>query len=270
MGTKPTDFPDRFMLRQVAFFGRTLDEYLQMFSLDASELGGLRILDVASGPGSFVAESLAREWDVTGCDPMYAGEPDGIFARGKADIDACREQIRGNPGGLVYGDIEKFYREKYTALERFAADYERRRTTGRYVAGGLPRLPFADASFDLVLTANFLMVYAPLDDGGMHAGREFGLDFHLRSVEDLARVTGRELRIPGMHTWEQPPRPHPYCGPIVSLLEERGFAVSLIPSDYDDGCSAARADCNRVLVARRSRACGPGGSSSSRNEDPPV
>lgn len=170
----------RFQLRSVAFFDRTLAEYLRMFALEQEGLRGLTILDVASGPGSFTAESLAMGLDAIGCDPMYE-----------------------------YG------------------------------------------SFDLVLTANFLMVYAPLEDGGMHAGDSFGLDFHLRSVEELARVTRGELRIPGMHTWKQPPVKHPYCRPMMERLEELGFAVTLAQSHYDDGCNATDSGCNQVLVARR-------------------
>ena len=245
------DGSSRFQLQSVAFFGRTLAEYLQMLSLDQEGLRGLKILDVASGPGSFIAEALAMGLDATGCDPMYDGDPGAIVAQGKADIDACREQIRRNPGVLVYADIEVFYGDKYAALERFAADYAKRRYDGRYIAGALPSLPFTDRSFDLVLTANFLMVYAPLEAGGMHAGDSFGLDFHLQSVEELARVTRKELRVPGMHTWKQPPERHPYCRPMMERLEELGFAVSLVESSYDDGCNATDPVCNQVLVARR-------------------
>lgn len=166
---------DRFKLQSVAFFGRTLGEYLQMFGLNLESLRGRKILDVASGPGSFVAEALAMGLDATGCDPMYARDAATITAQGKRDIDACREQIRRNPGVLVYRSIETFYAEKYAALERFAADYRHRGGASRYVAGALPELPFADGAFDLVLSANFLMVYAPLADGGMHDGNEFEL-----------------------------------------------------------------------------------------------
>jgi hypothetical protein len=168
----------------------------------------------------------------------------------KKDLLA-REQIRRNPGVLVYADIDAFYGDKCAALERFAADYAKRRHDGRYIAGALPALPFPDGSFDLVLTANFLMVYAPLEDGGMHAGGSFGLDFHLRSVEELARVTRKELRVPGMHTWKQPPERHPYCRPMMERLEALGFAVSLVASRYDDGCNATDLGCHQVLVARR-------------------
>lgn len=229
---------DRFKLRSVAFFGRTLAEYLQMFALEIDELRGRKILDVASGPGSFVAEALALGLDATGCDPMYAQDAATIAAQGKRDIDSCREQIRRNPGVLAYRDIEKFYGEKYAALERFAADFRHRSGETRYIAGALPELPFADGAFDLVLSANFLMVYAPLADGGMHDGEEFDLEFHRQAFRELAWVTRSELRVPGIHTWTQPPKAHPYCGPLVAELEALGFASELAPTDYDDGCQA--------------------------------
>ncbi len=225
-----------------------------MLALDLDELRGKRILDVASGPGSFVAEALALGLDATGCDPMYAQDAATIAAQGRADVDACRDQIRKNPGTLAYRDIDAFYSEKYAALEKFAADFRRRGGESRYVAGALPVLPFEDQSFDLVLSANFLMVYAPLADGGMHDGDDFGLDFHLLAFQELARVTRGELRIPGMHTWTQPPKVHPYCKPVMERLERLRFAVELLPSDYDDGCQAGDREggvLNHVLVARR-------------------
>ena len=242
---------ERFKLPRVAFFGRTLAEYLQMFALDLEHLRGARVLDVASGPGSFVAEALASGIDATGCDPMYAGDPDQIAAQGKADIDACREQIHRNPGALVYRDIDRFYADKYAALETFAADFRRRRDAGRYVPGALPKLPFDDQAFDLVLSANFLMIYAPLQDGGMHDGSEFDLAFHREAFRELARVARRELRVTGMHTWTQPPEPHPYCEPVVHVLAVSGFTVEFLPIDYDDGCQAGDGHPNQVLIARR-------------------
>lgn len=251
---------DRFRLDRVAFFGRTLAEYLQMFAIGIDDLRGARILDVASGPGSFVAEALALGLDATGCDPLYSQAAAEIVARGRADIDACRQQLRRKPGVLVYRDIDRFYSDKDAALAAFAADFRRRQGACRYVAGALPSLPFPDASFDVVLSANFLLIYAPLADGGMHDGDDFGLDFHLRAFRDLARVTRRELRVTGMHTWTQPPTPHPYRQPVVQALEQAGFAVTLVSSDYDDGCLAGGAHLPQVLVARR----GPNGHHASR------
>jgi SAM-dependent methyltransferase len=254
MNTRQPADQTRFKLQSVAFFGRTLAEYLQMFALVLDDLRDRKILDVASGPGSFVAEALAMGLNATGCDPMYAQDAATIAAQGKRDIDACREQIRNNPGVLVYRDIDRFYAEKYSALERFAVDFRHRGGTSRYVAGALPQLPFEDRAFDVVLSANFLMVYAPLADGGMHDGNEFGLRFHRQAFRELARVTRGELRVAGMHTWTQPPQPHPYCDLLVAELEGMGFAVALAPTAYDDGCQAedgAGGPVNGVLVARR-------------------
>jgi hypothetical protein len=243
---------DRFALQRVAFFGRTLAEYLAMFAIDPDELSGLSILDVASGPSSFGTEARARGLDVTGCDPMYGMTADAIAELGKADIDACVEQIRTLPGLLVFQDREAFCAAKYDALTAFVADFRLRSGDGRYVAGALPNLPFDDDSFDLVLSANFLMVYAPLADGGMHDGQAFGLEFHRQAFRELARVTRGELRVPGIHTWTQPPGPHPYGEPMKDLLESLGFTVEFVSSDYDDGSGATEAMVNRVLVARRS------------------
>ena len=267
MNQEKTPTHERFKLRSVAFFGRTLAEYLQMFALDLEQLRGARVLDVASGPGSFVAEALAHGIDATGCDPMYAGDPDQIAAQAKTDIDACREQIRRNPGVLVYRDMDRFYADKYTALERFAADFRLRRGEGRYVPGALPRLPFDDQAFDIVLSANFLMIYAPLADGGMHDGKDFDLAFHREAFRELARITRRELRVTAMHTWTQPPQPHPYCEPVVHVLEESGFAVDLVPIEYDDGCQASDGHANQVLIARRR--CGVGTQELAAPDHPP-
>ena len=52
-----TDPARRFRLETVAFFGRTLSEYLRMLALDIDALRGARILDVASGPESALSGS---------------------------------------------------------------------------------------------------------------------------------------------------------------------------------------------------------------------
>ena len=98
-----------------------------------------------------------------------------MLATRKADIEACREQLRRNPGVLVYRDIDRFYADKFAALEMFAADFRRRRSEGRYVPGALPSLPFEDRAFDLVLSANFLGTPTRRSSpGALPAGRRRG------------------------------------------------------------------------------------------------
>lgn len=49
-------------------------------------------------------------------------------------------------------------------------------------------------------------------------------------------------------------QPHPYYVPVSRVLEEAGFAVELVPTDYDDGCHASGGHANDALVAKRRRA----------------
>lgn len=44
-------------LDRIVFLGRTLPEYMRMFSLDPSELKGLKILDCPSGASSIITEA---------------------------------------------------------------------------------------------------------------------------------------------------------------------------------------------------------------------
>ena len=219
--TQQTDSEVRFKLPRVAFFGRTLAEYLQMFSLNLEELRGMKILDVASGPGSFVAEARALGLDVTGCDPLYAHDADSITAQGKADIDACREQIRKNPRALIYRDIDTFYREKYSALEQFATDFRRRGGDRRYVAGALPSLPFSDKAFDVVLSANFLMIYAPLPMAACTMAKTLAWSF-------TDRLFRNSLGWPsGRFGWPGCTRGHSHRSPIPTAGPSRGCSRKL-------------------------------------------
>ena len=80
------------------------------------------------------------------------------------------------PGGLALlaEDDEAFARY----AQRFLADYEAQRLYGRYVAASLPRLPFFDATFDLVLCAHLLFTYA----------QRFDFDWHLAACRERARA----------------------------------------------------------------------------------
>jgi hypothetical protein len=237
--------PAGFRLPWVAFFGRTLAEYLCMFVVDIDELRVGTTLDCPSGPDSFVADARAAGCEVTGCDPMYSLAPEEILSRGRDNVDRCLAAIEAQPGALTFSDYDAFKRAKYDALLGFVADYARHREA--YVPATLPALPFADHSFDRVLGANFLFAYASLADGGLYEGTEFDLEFHLRSIREIARVARHEIRLSPMGTFSPPPRPHPYREPAAELLRTLGFAVEFRPSEFDSGL----AGFNDVLVASR-------------------
>jgi hypothetical protein len=105
---------------------------------------------------------------------------------------------------------------------------------GRYVGGALPRLPFLDRQFDLVLCAHLLFVYA----------RQLDYDFHVAACAELVRVCADEARV------------HPLCGPdgrrypeLTRLrcdLADLGIVTEVVPVDY-----AFFAGTGSMLVLRR-------------------
>ncbi len=239
--------PTGLHLPYVAFFGRTLAEYLDMFCISLDQLREGSTLDCPSGPDSFVAEACAAGCDAVGCDPMYAYPPDELRTRGLANLDESFVHIDAQRAALTFRDYPAFKQAKYDAIARFSDDYALHYGRRRYVAASLPKLAFADASFHRVLAANFLFTYAHQDFGGLYEGREFDLAFHLQSIDELARVTRSEIRLSPMGSFASPPRPHDYRDATIARLQQLGFRTELVASNFDSGLAAF----NDVLVARR-------------------
>ena len=65
-----TEISQELPLNCVAFYGRTLAEYMRFFALTPEALQGSSILDVAAGPCSFTAEATRRGSDATAVEPL--------------------------------------------------------------------------------------------------------------------------------------------------------------------------------------------------------
>jgi SAM-dependent methyltransferase len=234
-----------FSLPTVAFFGRTLAEYLQCFCLDAKELRGLRVLDCPGGPGSFAAEAAAFDCEVIAVDPAYDASADELERRASADIDACIAQMRAKPWAAPVGDLEAYAVAKREALARFIADF--RANPQRYRAASLPTLPFADRQFDLVLSGHLLFLYSPLVEDGFLEGHRFDLPWHHQAIGELVRVCATEMRLYPTLALNTAPRRHCYASPIEADLEARGWRCSFLPSTY----AQYPPSWNDCLVARR-------------------
>ena len=81
---------NRFQLDKVAFYGRTLLEYLKMFHID--DINHLKrynkILDCPSGASSFVAEANNRyAINTIGCDPLFDRHSRILQKLGEEDIE---------------------------------------------------------------------------------------------------------------------------------------------------------------------------------------
>lgn len=211
-------------LPSVSFFGRSLDEYTQFFSLDVAALRGRAVLDVAAGPSSFTAEACRRGVDAVAVDPLYGCTPHALETHVELDYAKMVTQMRAKPGLFrlrSFRSIDEAEEDRRAASRRFLQDYDAHFVHGRYVGGSLPRLPFLDEAFDVVLCAHLLFIYA----------KRFDFAWHVAACCELARVSAGEVRI------------HPVCGadgkPYPELARLRrellaqGVTSEVVKVDYE-------------------------------------
>jgi hypothetical protein len=199
-------------------WGRTLAEYRAMFALGGRDADdGRAVLDVAAGPASFAAERAAAGGRAVACDPLYAAAAEAeIRERLAGARDAVRGLMRAEPGRFVwrtFANVEELVAARSAAAGRFPADLPRGRREGRYVAGALPRLPFADRSFDLALCSHFLFLYSDAFDAA----------FHRAALAELARVAA-EVRVFPLLAMDG--RPSPHLAAAVEGLRAAGHRVA--------------------------------------------
>ncbi len=209
-------------LDTVVPFGRSLDEYIQMFSLTPTDLGQ-RILGIGDGPASFNAEATQRGIQVTSVDPVYAFSGTEIKHRFEAVVDGIIEQIRATPNNWVWSyhqSPEDLRHNRERALAKFLADYDLGKNCDRYQVGELPKLNFPDQAFDLALCSHFLFLYSEHCD----------YDFHRNSIQELLRVS-REVRIFPLLTLMQ--ARSPYLAPLLKELQQAGQTVSIVQVGYE-------------------------------------
>ena len=215
-----------FTLTEVVPWGRSFNEYRQMFRLSDHDLR-LSIVGCADGPASFNAELTQHGGRVVSCDPIYKFNADHIKSRIDATYDDVLDQTRIHPSNFVWSSIqsiEELGRIRMAAMLTFLEDYERGGKGGRYLAAQLSALPFKDASFDLALCSHFLFLYSG----------HLSLSFHRHAITEMCRVA-RQVRIFPLIDLDL--RPSPYVGQLMIELRETGFTVSIetVPYEFQRG-----------------------------------
>lgn len=218
---------------RILSFGRTGDELLDVFALRPASLEGLRVLDCPGGPGS-LSRALRRQGaQPTAVDPNYALPPVEFETCTLGDIAAVADQIAGDDIFRPDFDRNRYVASKFEAYRQFLDD--RAAHPGDYVAASLPHLPFADQSFDLVLSSSLLFSYSPVADGGLLDGAGLGLEWHHQALQELLRVTASELRVYPAHTQYGPKAVlHPYVKPLLGSIH-RDWMTRVFRSDCDQG-----------------------------------
>jgi SAM-dependent methyltransferase len=158
--------------------------YCNFLCLDLKRLRrqGARVLDVGAGLASFTAEGFRLGLDVTAIDPLYRLRPSALELMAQSAL--THDQDGANKGMRQLADSEYKCERGFLSLASFLDDFRAGFAQGRYRAGTLPRLPFANKSFALALDCFHLFQGA--------ASRDFQLAY--ASCRELCRVA-REVRI---------------------------------------------------------------------------
>lgn len=214
-----TEKQNHLDIDRVAFVGRTFDEYKHLFDLNENMLKQGRILDCPSGPSSFAAEAAGRGLDVTACDSAYDRTVDELAAKGMEDIDHVFDRF----DEVQHLYVWKYYRDKddvlshrKTALNAFIRDFPSGCREGRYRHGELPRLPFPDNYFSLVLSSHFLFLY----------GDRLGYDFHIECLKELVRVSSGEIRVYPLTGLDAGTYPH--LNTIMTFLSQNEINADVV------------------------------------------
>jgi len=215
---------DRLQLDRVAFIGRTYDEYRSIFDLDETLLKRGPILDCASGPSSFSAEARKRGVQAVACDLLYDLPAPVLGTRGRVDIGEVFSKVDDVPHLYVwkyYKNRDEIISLRHKALDNFVADFSAGKREGRYVRAELPRLPFPDRTFSLVLVSHFLFLY----------GDRLDLAFHVASLKELVRVASGEVRVYPLQGLDA--KPYPKMDELVLLLRAEGVETEIIGTSFE-------------------------------------
>ena len=139
---------------------------------------------------------------MTAFDPIYWFPAEKIREQSEPDLESVYQSIGLVPtyrwGFCKNPEYMRALRERASTI--FFSDFKT--LPERYVAGDLPRLPFADSEFDLTLVSYLLFAYQDRDYG-----------FHRDSIREVMRVTQGEARIYPTVTFEA------QSSEYVSMLE---------------------------------------------------
>ncbi len=211
-----------FQLQEVVPWGRSFEEYRNMFDLSDQDLKG-RILGCGDGPASFNAELTKKGGKVVSVDPLYRYSSGEIRTRIDQVFDTVLEETRKNAHEFVWKNIpsvENLGEVRRTAMDAFLDDYPRGQTEHRYLDISLPELPFPDQSFRTAICSHFLFLYSA----------HLSLEFHLQSIRELARVA-REVRLfPLLELGAVASR---HLNAVRATLSHEGYRVSIEPVPYE-------------------------------------
>jgi SAM-dependent methyltransferase len=197
-----------------------------MFALSDADLRG-RILGCGDGPAAFNAALTKQGGRVVSLDPLYQLSADEIRARISETYAEIMDQTRKNKHEFTWTTIKSLDELEHlrrAAMEEFLLDYPLGVIQERYVEGELPRLPFADRSFDLALCSHLLFLYS----------EQLSEDFHVESIKEICRVASEARIFPLTELGAKPSR---HLQAVRTRLAADGHAVTVetVPYEFQRG-----------------------------------
>ncbi|MDB5056076.1 MAG: methylase [Bacilli bacterium] len=202
----------------VAMTCRSFAEYEKIFSLNLKELEHVKLLDIAAGASSFTAGARAQGYEAVAVDPLYVMDLAEMAEYGHKEIEISTAKLASLAHKFdwdYYGSIELHRENRERSLDIFLQDYAAKDEHKNYIPCSLPKLPFADNTFSLVLCSHFLFLYA----------EQFDYVFHLNAVLEMLRVSrkGGQVRIYPLLDLKQ--QPYPYLEQLIKDLEKKQAIV---------------------------------------------
>jgi hypothetical protein len=212
-----------FQLENIVPWGRSAQEYRQMFNLRDADLTG-KILDCGGGPASFNAEMTPQQVAILSVDPIYQFTADQIAER----ITAVRpiilrgvEQTRDRFSWAQITSIAALDHMRMTAMQTFLADFSAGKGEGRYQAESLPNLPYPDRAFTLALSSHLLFTYS----------EQLDLDFHVSAITELLRVAPEVRLFPIVENFSGARSRH--LEAVIAHFQSQGMTVEIVTVAYE-------------------------------------
>jgi SAM-dependent methyltransferase len=209
----------------VAMTCRSYEEYEKMFSLEQSLLKKGKILDVAAGASSFVAEAKMKGYDAVAVDPLYKMTIDEMTKHGQRELEAATEKLTKYAHLYVwegYKNLEHHDQLRKHALELFLEQYRHDKNKEFFIPAALPCLPFEDNTYTLVLCNHFLFLYQ----------EQFNNQFHLKAIQEMIRVTkkGGVIRVYPIVGFKD--EEYPYLDRLIETLNDERIKAEKIKTNF--------------------------------------
>lgn len=176
----------KFDIDKIVFIGRSYDEYMKMFDLSLDCLKNKRILDCAAGASSFTSKLSTLGYDVIATDVLYDIDPDVLEEKCENDLSKVMHTLSGVEDMYVWNYFktpDELRKHRMATYQAFIKHYKNERSN-KYIKSELPKLPFEDDEFSLVISSHFLFLY---DD-------RLSYEFHKDSIQEMLRIS-KEIRI---------------------------------------------------------------------------